>query len=1280
MKKNLVSNSKSESIHKFYDIQNQIGIGKFSVVKSAVEKSTNKQWAIKIMKKSVVEEQNILKEIEIMNDAKHANVIFLHEVFETEYEILLVLELVTGGELFDKIVEKSSYTEEDASLLVLTLTKVIQFLHSKDIVHCDLKPENLLYSDSSDSAVIKLCDFGLSQRCPSGTKLKSLVGTLSYMAPEISACTGYGKPVDMWSLGVIIYILLCGFPPFDESTGYVLEFPSPEWDNISDSAKGLIKSLLTLDPLKRLTAEQTLRHPWVCGQSTGKQSIIGTLKTLREFNTLRRSGTMGPMKQTRGTVFELFPSLANGQLPNQPGSRFSFGSSIPIKPSPSMDSIPKIIDPTSILKISNELKLSSSNILVNANNSNTNGNSNNSSNTSENSNSTICNIVSNNNSNSINNGNNNGSSSINSNGGANRSRLNSISEESSLKKQLINSLDAHDSSSETSSTSSPNNTLMINVDKLNSSPELALDLGGASSDGYYQQKIGALVMEKLQLQKELDELRKENQTLRGSSSGSSLSSTPNGHSPFLSSSYESKSKLILHIRTDSSGSAYSSDSESTPLGKKDKSKYGVERIVSDLLSDIDKLYLSKETMEKLTNTFNNYKSKNQEKSLKHQYEKQKEKYKKLKIIFQRNENFKCFNLNRYYCSNNNSTVPVDISSYPPERIRNFSIIAHIDHGKTTLSTKLLSLTGTLPKNIYGSGEESLEQREKNENRREQYLDKLQVEKERGITVKAQTCSMIYKNAKDQKQYLLNLIDTPGHVDFNYEVTRSLMACQGALLVIDACQGVQAQTMANYYLALESGLEVIPVINKIDLPTANVERVKEELRSVFGFHPDDAILVSAKTGVGIKDILPAVIDRIPPPTASLNKPFKGLLFDSWFDRFRGVICLVNVRDGVVKKGDMIVSAGSQQTYEVFDIGIMHPEQKSTGALYPGQVGYVTPGMKTSKEARVGDTFFKKDHPVEALPGFKPARQMVFAGVYPVDSEDYADLKESFEKLQLTDSSISTSNERSVALGMGFRCGFLGLLHMDVVLQRLEQEYGQVVIATPPTVPYKVIRTDGTEETISNPAEYPASEYVEKTLEPMITAQIVTPNDYFGGISKLAIDSRGIQLDHESLENGRSRLTYQFPLSEIITDFYDNLKRISSGYANLDYEDAGYQESDVVKVKVMLNGEEVDSLSSIVHRSRATTHSRKLVKRLKGVIERQMFVVAIQAAVGNDIMARETISAMRKDVTAKCYGGDITRRRKLLDKQKEGKKRMKKMGCVELSQEGFLKLMKNEGIDD
>ncbi|KAN0050997.1 hypothetical protein ACTA71_006742 [Dictyostelium dimigraforme] len=644
---------------------------------------------------------------------------------------------------------------------------------------------------------------------------------------------------------------------------------------------------------------------------------------------------------------------------------------------------------------------------------------------------------------------------------------------------------------------------------------------------------------------------------------------------------------------------------------------------------------------------------------------------------------------RSFCSKSSSSTTakteekIDLSGYTTDRIRNFSIIAHIDHGKTTLSTKLLSLTGTLPKNIYGSGEDSLVQKEKSEERREQYLDKLQVEKERGITVKAQTCTMKYHNKEDGKDYLLNLIDTPGHVDFSYEVSRSLMACQGALLVVDAVQGVQAQTMANYYLALDSGLEVIPVINKVDLPTADVDRVKQELKDTFGFHPDDAVLVSAKTGVGITDILPAVIDRIPPPqepTKSPKVPFKALLFDSWFDRFRGVICLIKVVDGKIKKGDSIVSIGNKQTYEVFDVGIMHPEQKPTGSLYTGQVGYITPGMKTSKEARVGDTFYMKDFPVDPLPGFQPAKQMVFAGIYPVDSLDYAQLKESFEKLMLTDSSISMTNETSIALGMGFRCGFLGLLHMDVILQRLEQEYGQIVIATPPTVPYRCLLTDGKEILISNPAGYPGQEFLLKTYEPMVTGNVTLPTEYFGAVVKLCMDSRGILTNQESLEGNRTRITFNFPLGEIVTDFYDNLKRISSGYASLDYEDNGYQESDVVKVRVLLNGEEVDSLSAIVHKSNAQGYSRSLVKRLRKVIDRQMFQVNIQAVVGSDVQARETISAMRKDVTAKCYGGDITRRRKLLDKQKEGKKRMKQMGCVELSQEGFLKLMKSTNEDD
>lgn len=599
----------------------------------------------------------------------------------------------------------------------------------------------------------------------------------------------------------------------------------------------------------------------------------------------------------------------------------------------------------------------------------------------------------------------------------------------------------------------------------------------------------------------------------------------------------------------------------------------------------------------------------------------------------------------------------DLSTYDSRHIRNFSIIAHIDHGKSTLADRLLELTGTIST------------RQKNE----QVLDKLQVEKERGITVKAQTATLFY-TYKGQK-YVLNLIDTPGHVDFNYEVSRSLYACQGAVLLVDAAQGIQAQTMANFYLAFEQDLVIIPAINKIDMQNADPERVTNEMEHALGVNPAEVLRISAKAGIGLEALLGAIVDRIPAPKGSADKPLKALLFDSWFDEYRGVVCLVEVIDGKLKKGDSITSAHTLEDYEILDIGIMYPEMVSTGALYTGQVGYIVAGMKTVKEARVGDTFYESKNPVPALPGFKPAKSMVFAGIYPVDTSDYDLLRDSVEKLTLNDPSVHVEKESSTALGFGFRCGFLGLLHMDVFKQRLEQEYNMSIITTSPTVLYKIKRTTGEEESIENPADFPESNFIEDVFEPIINATIITPKEYLGNILALCQERRGVQKEMNYIDEQRMILKYTLPLNEVVTDFYDKLKSLSAGYASFDYEEAGYQASDMVKMNILLNGEAVDALSVIVHREKSQSVGRQLTAKLKEVIHRQMFDVAIQAAIGAKVIARESISALRKNVLAKCYGGDISRKRKLLEKQKEGKKKMKQVGSVELPQEAFLTILKN-----
>uniref|UniRef100_A0A1D1Y6F7 Translation factor GUF1 homolog, mitochondrial n=1 Tax=Anthurium amnicola TaxID=1678845 RepID=A0A1D1Y6F7_9ARAE len=626
---------------------------------------------------------------------------------------------------------------------------------------------------------------------------------------------------------------------------------------------------------------------------------------------------------------------------------------------------------------------------------------------------------------------------------------------------------------------------------------------------------------------------------------------------------------------------------------------------------------------------------------------------------------------RDYCSNHRQAgreKGVDLSHFPPERIRNFSIIAHIDHGKSTLADRLLELTGTIKK---GHGQP-------------QYLDKLQVERERGITVKAQTATMFYKHtfgigtteALRVNGFLLNLIDTPGHVDFSYEVSRSLAACQGALLVVDAAQGVQAQTVANFYLAFESNLTIIPIINKIDQPTADPDRVKAQLKSLFDLEPDDALLTSAKTGQGLEHVLPAVIERIPSPPGHCNSPLRMLLLDSYYDEYKGVICHVAVVDGSLHKGDKIASAATGQVYEVLDVGIMHPELTPTGVLFTGQVGYVVTGMRSTKEARVGDTLHHVRIIVEPLPGFKSTKHMVFSGLYPADGSDFDVLNNAIEKLTCNDASVSVTKETSTALGIGFRCGFLGLLHMDVFHQRLEQEYGARVISTIPTVPYIFEYSDGSKVHVQNPASLSSNpgKRLVACWEPSVIATIIIPSEYVGPVITLCSERRGEQLEYTFIDSQRALLKYRLPLREIVVDFYDQLKSITSGYASFDYEDGEYQASDLVKLDILLNGQPVDAMATIVHNLKAQRIGRELVEKLKKVIDRQMFEITIQAAIGSKVIARETLSAMRKNVLAKCYGGDVTRKKKLLEKQKEGKKRMKRVGSVDVPQEAFHELLK------
>jgi GTP-binding protein LepA len=593
----------------------------------------------------------------------------------------------------------------------------------------------------------------------------------------------------------------------------------------------------------------------------------------------------------------------------------------------------------------------------------------------------------------------------------------------------------------------------------------------------------------------------------------------------------------------------------------------------------------------------------------------------------------------------------------PHRVRNFSIIAHIDHGKSTLADRLLEATG------------ALQAREMEA----QVLDSMDLERERGITIKAHPVRLNY-TAKDGQFYVLNLIDTPGHVDFSYEVTRSLAACEGALLLVDASQGVEAQTLANAYLAVEHNLEIIPVINKIDLPGAEPEEARRQIEEIIGLDGSGAILTSAKEGIGITEVLEAVVHRLPPPKGDATSPLKALIFDSWYDPYRGVVIVARVLDGTLRRGAKIRLMALGQDYEIDQLGVFSPKPEPIDELGPGEVGFIVANIKTVSDAKIGDTITETNRPAAvAFPGFKELKPMVFAGLYPVESHQYSELREALEKLRLNDASFFFEPETSAALGFGFRCGFLGLLHMEIVQERLEREFNMDLVTTAPGVLYKVTTTDGSVLDIDSPSKLPESN-VAKIEEPIITAMMLTPAEHVGGILQLCQDKRGVQKSLEYLSSNRVLITYELPFNEVVLDFYDKLKTLSRGYASLDYHVTGYWESPLVKMDILVNGDPVDALSVIVHRDAAYERGRALASKMRELIPRQMFEVAIQAAIGGRIIARESVKALRKNVLAKCYGGDISRKRKLLEKQKEGKKRMKRVGKVEIPQEAFLAVLK------
>lgn len=599
-----------------------------------------------------------------------------------------------------------------------------------------------------------------------------------------------------------------------------------------------------------------------------------------------------------------------------------------------------------------------------------------------------------------------------------------------------------------------------------------------------------------------------------------------------------------------------------------------------------------------------------------------------------------------------------MASNRQSKIRNFSIVAHIDHGKSTLADRLLEKTGTLT------------QREMEE----QVLDNMELERERGITIKSQAARLIYKR-EDGEEYILNLIDTPGHVDFTYEVSRSLAACEGAILVVDAAQGIEAQTLANCYLALDNDLEIAPVINKIDLPSARPDEVKQEIEDVIGIEAEDAPMISAKTGLNVEDVLETIVEKIPAPNGDEDAPLKALIFDSYYDSYKGVVCYVRIIDGKVRPGTKVKLMATNKVYDITEVGVFTPKLMPISELSAGDVGYITASIKNVADARVGDTVTEANRPTaEALPGYKKAVPMVYSGIYPVDGAKYDELKEALEKLQINDAALDFEPETSIALGFGFRCGFLGLLHMEIIQERIEREFNLDIITTAPSVVYKVTKTNGETIELTNPTNLPEPTEIDYMEEPIVKASIIAPTDYVGAIMDLCQERRGIYIDMEYLETTRVAINYEIPLNEIVYDFFDTLKSRTRGYASFDYEFKGYTTTELVKLDILLNGDVVDALSMIVPKERAYHKGRGIAEKLKEIIPRQMFEVPIQAAVGSKVIARETVKAMRKDVLAKCYGGDISRKKKLLEKQKEGKKRMRQVGSVEVPQEAFMAVLK------